>query len=105
MTSQNSGSIFDIDPVTKARIGVHFTVGFKNTGRTPAINVVPRYGIFINTNQISVVDSYPDPVYHSFLLPPKYRTSIADRQSFAGCDNLRLHYKWWHSLYCRNNLV
>ena len=50
--------------------GVIFRVHFKNTGRTPAINVVPVIGEFSDITNIPMADVYPNPVYNSMLLAP-----------------------------------
>ena len=47
---------------------VSFRVSFKNTGKTPAINVVPLVNHYTNINSIPKYDKFPNPVYSSSMM-------------------------------------
>src|ERR1019366_6621494 len=57
-SSQQSGQ----DP-----FGVVFTEIFKNTGKTPAVNVTPVVSIYDDIKRIPKSDTFPNPVYTSTL--------------------------------------
>jgi len=61
---------FTTNPTNGERLTVTFNAAFKNTGRTPALNVVPVIGECTDVNSIPQKDQFPNPVYHSFLVPP-----------------------------------
>jgi hypothetical protein len=58
---------------------VSFNVPFKNSGRTPAMNVVPWVNGYSDPKLIPPKDKFPNPVYSSLILPPDSPWKIPTR--------------------------
>lgn len=61
---------YAVPPGGGEAVDVYFDIYFKNTGKTPGINVVTVIGQYGDTNHIPETDPYPNPVYHSETLGP-----------------------------------
>jgi hypothetical protein len=90
---------YDVTNTGSEPVAVHFSVRFKNTGRTPAIKVIPLISEYADIKSIPNFDKFPNPVYHSMLLPPDGEADMPIEVPTPIYANTYLAIKTGHPFY------